>query len=101
MKRTADGLNPITMNAANTSCDKAWFGWPCDAEFEKLREAYVRAQAAEERKPIAEQAGRRYADRGARGRRGSAQDRARRAPGPTAGDLEPPEVTGPKGAAGA
>ncbi|MCP5151628.1 MAG: ABC transporter substrate-binding protein [Ectothiorhodospiraceae bacterium] len=33
--------NPITHLGTNTGCDKAWFGWPCDAEAEKLKEAWV------------------------------------------------------------
>ena len=23
------------------TCDKAWFGWPCDAEMERLRDAFI------------------------------------------------------------
>src|SRR5262245_14319946 len=26
---SVDGMNPISMNALNAGCDKAWFGWPC------------------------------------------------------------------------
>jgi peptide/nickel transport system substrate-binding protein len=52
---SVDGLNPIAMNAVNAGCDKAWFGWPCDAELEKLRDAYARAGDEAVRKPITEQ----------------------------------------------
>jgi peptide/nickel transport system substrate-binding protein len=50
-----DGLNPITMNAVNAGCDKAWFGWPCDAELERLRDAFARSDDEKERKTLAEQ----------------------------------------------
>ena len=38
-----DSDNPGTNSFAAGSCDKAWFGWPCDAEMEKLRDAFVHA----------------------------------------------------------
>ena len=50
-----DNLNPITLQAVSGACDKAWFGWPCDAELEKLRDAFGRAADAGERKRIAAQ----------------------------------------------
>jgi peptide/nickel transport system substrate-binding protein len=50
-----DGLNPITMNAVNSGCDKAWFGWPCDAELERLRDAFARSDDDRQRKALAEQ----------------------------------------------
>jgi peptide/nickel transport system substrate-binding protein len=50
-----DGFNPITMNAVNAGCDKAWFGWPCDAELEKLRDAFARSDDDKQRKALAEQ----------------------------------------------
>jgi peptide/nickel transport system substrate-binding protein len=52
---SVDGLNPVGLNAVNAGCDKAWFGWPCDADLEKLREAFVVADADKERKSLAEQ----------------------------------------------
>jgi peptide/nickel transport system substrate-binding protein len=52
---SVDGLNPITMNAVNAACDKAWFGWPCDAELEKLRDAFARSDDEKQRKALAEQ----------------------------------------------
>jgi peptide/nickel transport system substrate-binding protein len=48
-------LNPISANVMNASCDKAWFGWPCDAELEKRRDAYARADNDTDRKALAEQ----------------------------------------------
>jgi peptide/nickel transport system substrate-binding protein len=52
---SVDGLNPIAMNAVNAGCEKAWFGWPCDAELERLRDAFARADTEAERKSLAEQ----------------------------------------------
>jgi peptide/nickel transport system substrate-binding protein len=51
----ADVMNPISMQAVNASCEKAWFGWPCDAQIEKLRDAFARAEDEAERKRLAEQ----------------------------------------------
>jgi peptide/nickel transport system substrate-binding protein len=39
----------------SAACDKAWFGWPCDPELERLRDAFARAGDEAERKAIAEQ----------------------------------------------
>ena len=38
----------------NASCDKATFGWPCDAEMEKLRDAFARETDPAKQKAIAE-----------------------------------------------
>jgi peptide/nickel transport system substrate-binding protein len=48
-------LDPIANFSLNADCDKAWFGWPCDAELEKLRDAFARALDEHERKALAEQ----------------------------------------------
>lgn len=43
---TASGAtmqSPLTNIGTNMACDKAWSGWPCDAEAEKLRGAFVDA----------------------------------------------------------
>jgi peptide/nickel transport system substrate-binding protein len=50
-----DGMNPISMQALNASCEKAWFGWPCDEQIEKLRDAFARADDDAQRKRLAEQ----------------------------------------------
>ena len=39
---SADILNPVSTAFLNASCDKAPFGWPCDAEMEKLRDDFAR-----------------------------------------------------------
>jgi len=51
-----DGVNPVGMNAMNASCEKAWFGWPCDKELEGLRDAFAHATDEKQRKALAEQA---------------------------------------------
>ncbi len=40
---TLDSDNPGTNSYAAGTCDKAWFGWPCDPEMEKLRDAFLHA----------------------------------------------------------
>jgi peptide/nickel transport system substrate-binding protein len=35
--------SPMTNIGTNMACEKAWAGWPCDAEAEKLRGAVVDA----------------------------------------------------------
>jgi peptide/nickel transport system substrate-binding protein len=40
---TLDSDNPGTNSYAAGSCEKAWFGWPCDPDMEKLRDAFLHA----------------------------------------------------------
>ena len=40
---SVDMMNPLTNSMLTASCEKANFGWPCDAEVERLRDAYARA----------------------------------------------------------
>ena len=49
-----DILNPVMMGFLNASCDKAMFGWPCDAEMEKLRDQFARETDPAKQKAIAE-----------------------------------------------
>jgi peptide/nickel transport system substrate-binding protein len=51
---SADILNPVMNSFVNAGCDKANFGWPCDAELEKLRDAFARAPDAAAQKEVAE-----------------------------------------------
>jgi peptide/nickel transport system substrate-binding protein len=51
---SADILNPVMTAFTNAGCDKALFGWPCDAEMEKLRDQFARATDPAEQKAIAE-----------------------------------------------
>ena len=50
----ADVLNPVSAAFINASCDKAPFGWPCDAELEKLRAAFAREADPAKQKAIAD-----------------------------------------------
>ena len=50
---SVDMMNPLTNSMVNASCDKAAFGWPCDAEVERLRDAYARAPDLPARQKIA------------------------------------------------
>jgi len=50
-----DMLDPAVNVFASGGClDKAWFGWPCNEELEKLRAQYASTSDAAERKRIAE-----------------------------------------------
>jgi peptide/nickel transport system substrate-binding protein len=49
-------MNPLSGPAFSAACyPKAWVGWPCDPELEKLRDAFALAGDEKERKVIAEQ----------------------------------------------
>jgi peptide/nickel transport system substrate-binding protein len=50
----ADVLNPISTAALTANCDAAWFGWPCDPEMEKLRDAFVRESDVAKQRELAE-----------------------------------------------
>jgi len=41
-------INPALNQFARTNGERAWFGWPSDAEIEKLRDAWFDADAAEQ-----------------------------------------------------
>ena len=49
-----DVMDPVSTNFFNASCEKATFGWPCDATLEKLRDAYARETDPAKQKAIAE-----------------------------------------------
>src|SRR5215207_5533593 len=53
---SADILNPVMTGFSNAGCDKAMFGWPCDAEMEKLRDQFARETDAKKQKEIADAA---------------------------------------------
>jgi peptide/nickel transport system substrate-binding protein len=50
---TVDADNPAGNSFTSGGCDKAWFGWPCDPEMEKLRAAYAREADPDKRKQLA------------------------------------------------
>ena len=49
-----DSLDPLTYNFINAGCDKAWFGWPCDEEITRLRQAFADEPDEATRKEIVE-----------------------------------------------
>jgi peptide/nickel transport system substrate-binding protein len=49
----ADVMNPVAAGFLNAGCDKALFGWPCDAEMEKLRDQFARETDPGKQKEIA------------------------------------------------
>ena len=57
-----DVMNPVSAAFLNASCDKATFGWPCDAEIEKLRDAFAKETDPAKQKAIAEQVSLRAAE---------------------------------------
>ncbi len=50
----ADSLDPLTYSFISASCDKAWFGWPCDEEITRLRNAFADEVDEVKRKEIVE-----------------------------------------------
>ena len=53
---SVDVLDPVAASFLNASCEKSMYGWPCDAEIEKLRAAYARETDDDKRREIAQQA---------------------------------------------
>ncbi len=49
-----DIWNPLTNAAVGADGDKSWFGWPKDAELEKLRDQFARATDEAKKKALAE-----------------------------------------------
>jgi peptide/nickel transport system substrate-binding protein len=49
---TISGSNPVNHTWIGAACDKGLFGWPCDEEIEKLRNAFGFAQTDAERMKI-------------------------------------------------
>ncbi len=50
----ADILNPVMAGFFNAACDKAMFGWPCDEQIEKLRDAFSKEGDPDKQRAIAE-----------------------------------------------
>ncbi len=48
-----DFLNPVEHMAIGAACDKAWFGWPCDEQIEKLRTEFGREPDPAKQKQLA------------------------------------------------
>ncbi len=50
---TVDSDNPASNSFTSGACDKAWFGWPCDADMEKMRSAFARETDPAKQKELA------------------------------------------------
>src|SRR6202011_1160694 len=59
---SVDILDPVATGFLNASCDKAMFGWPCDGELERLRDAFAKETVPARQKAIAEQVALRAAE---------------------------------------
>jgi peptide/nickel transport system substrate-binding protein len=51
---SVDMANPIANQPLSGACEKAWFGWACDARLEELRDAFARTDNPAERRRLAE-----------------------------------------------
>jgi peptide/nickel transport system substrate-binding protein len=51
---SVDVLDPVASGFLNASCEKAMFGWPCDADMEKLRDAFAKETDPTKQRAIAE-----------------------------------------------
>ena len=59
---SVDVLDPVSTNFLNASCEKATFGWPCDPELERLRDAFAKETDAGKQKVLAEAVSQRAAE---------------------------------------
>ena len=59
---SVDILDPVATGFLNASCDKAMFGWPCDAELERLRDSFAKETDPRRQKKIAEEVAQRAAE---------------------------------------
>jgi peptide/nickel transport system substrate-binding protein len=51
----ADMMDPLGHLGLRSNCDKAWFGWPCDEQLEKLRDSFATSADPAKRADIAKQ----------------------------------------------
>ncbi|MDP6951420.1 MAG: ABC transporter substrate-binding protein [Alphaproteobacteria bacterium] len=52
---TGNVMDPVSNAVIGAGClERAWFGWPCDEEIERLRDAFAREHDGVERKRLAE-----------------------------------------------
>jgi peptide/nickel transport system substrate-binding protein len=49
----ADMMDPLGHLGLRSNCDKAWFGWPCDEQIEKMRGDYANTADEAKRKDLA------------------------------------------------
>lgn len=48
-----DMMEPVSHLGLRSNCEKAWFGWPCDAEIETMRTAFADLSDREQRQALA------------------------------------------------
>lgn len=48
-----DMMEPVSHLGLRSNCEKAWFGWPCDAEMESMRAAFSDLSDKEQRMALA------------------------------------------------
>jgi peptide/nickel transport system substrate-binding protein len=48
-----DMMEPVSHLGLRSNCERAWFGWPCDEEIERLRAAFADAQDEATKRDIA------------------------------------------------
>jgi peptide/nickel transport system substrate-binding protein len=48
-----NSATPVTHTALSMGCERAWFGWPCDKDYETLRASWAFAPDLAARKRIA------------------------------------------------
>lgn len=49
-----DMMEPVSHLGLRSNCEKAWFGWPCDAEIESMRAAFSDLSDSGQRKALAQ-----------------------------------------------
>lgn len=49
-----DMMEPVSHLGLRSNCDKAWFGWPCDATIETMRSEFANISDLTQRKALAE-----------------------------------------------
>lgn len=49
-----DMMEPLSHLGLRSNCEKAWFGWPCDAKIEEMRAAFATLSDPAERKALAQ-----------------------------------------------
>ena len=58
----ADMLDPVMTGFLNAGCEKAMFGWPCDAQIEKLRDDFAKATDLAKQKEIVDAIQKRFVE---------------------------------------
>ena len=61
----ADMFSPLTNFGTNAACEKGWFGWYCDPQFEALKDQWARATDPARQKALVVEMQKRAYDQGA------------------------------------